>query len=270
MKKQLSLLVLTLGFIMITGCNFKELNNQWTDKPMKIDGNYSDWEGVNLQYFETQNFVMGSVNDAENIYLMFRFTDQRLARRIQRAGITCWLDTNGKKSKEYGIQYAGSVNLFLESMSEMGTSQIMSSEKNGRMDRLTKRLRSTLPGPGKIIVIKDEEKSEMAENQAQGPSAGSANHNGVFCFEIRMPIPISAKPGDEMSICMEFGGMSSGNFGQLKEQKGGSTTRGGRMGGGRGMGRGRGMRSEQRTPGYENFEKQEIWMKLILTGNAVN
>ena len=282
MRKQLCLLVMTLGFVLIIGCNSKELNNQWTDQPIKIDGDYSDWEGIDLQYFEELNLVMGSLNDAENLYLMFRFTDQKLARKIQKMGVTCWLDKNGKKDKKYGVQYTGSVNLHSKSRPEIETSNKMPLEKKERMDNLMERLRANLPGPGKIFVIKGEEEAEIGENQTQGPSAGSANHDGIFCFEFRMPIPISAKLGDEISLCMELGGLSAEDLSQLQQQRGSSQRSGDMMGGrgvmgrgggkgaGSGMGGGRGMgSSEQRPRGLEGLEKQEIWMKLILAEKEV-
>ena len=88
--RNLTFLLLIVGVFGITSNCKTELKNQWADSAITIDGGYSDWETVNLQFFEEINMVIGSQNDAENIYIMFRFTDQRLARKIQVMGVTIW------------------------------------------------------------------------------------------------------------------------------------------------------------------------------------
>ena len=126
MKKLIIISTLILTFTIISGCDSYKIQNKWQDGKISIDGDYSDWEDNDLQFFEETNAVIGSVNDAENLYIMFRFTDQKLARRIKRMGVTLWLDKEGKKNKNYGIRYTGSLDLHVSNRSEINSSQKMS------------------------------------------------------------------------------------------------------------------------------------------------
>ncbi len=46
-------------------------------------------------------------NDADNLYVIFIFNDPRsFMSTIQQTGITLWLNTDGKKKKDYGIRFA--------------------------------------------------------------------------------------------------------------------------------------------------------------------
>lgn len=283
MKKLLFLLSVIVGLTLIFGCDAKELKNQWVDQPIAIDGDCKDWESFELQFFEEENLMMGSLNDAENIYIMFRYTDQQLARKIQRMGVTVWLDREGKKQKNYGIKYNGSIELHSSFGPKVSTSEQNSRNKMDRRERMKNfmdRLGTHSPGPGKIWFIEGKEKTELPENQTSGASAGSANHNGIYCYEFRIPIPIGIKENNKINLCMELGGISSEELSEMRKQRGGSEGMRG-MGGGRppgsmgegrsgSMGRGRGMgRPGSRGPGgpgsmEKALEKKDIWMKILI------
>ena len=266
MKKLSIILIIIFMQSIIIGCNSHEIQNQYSEGMITTDGDYTDWESIDLQYIEELNLVMGSLNDTENLFVMFRFTDHKLARKIEMMGVTFWMAEKGNREKKFGVKYTGSVDLHVNSTSELRSSERMPSQIKERIEKF----RGDLPAPGKIMVIKNGEEIEMAENNKQGPSAGSTNHNGIYCYEFKMPIPISIKLGDEISLCMELGGANPEYLSTMREQRGAGGRSGGMMdgrgtGGGRGMGRGmRGKGGGDRSQAVKEFEKKEIWMKIVL------
>lgn len=312
MKKH-SFILLILSILMVIGCGKTKLNNQWTNSSIKIDGNSDDWDNKELQYFEKQNLMIGSVNDAENLYLMFRFNDRQLAHKIQEMGVTLWLDKTAKKEKTYGINYVGSTQLhtvvipkddnfnrpessdkrFSQTSGERGNRR--PGRDNAPIQKLIKRLKTNLPGPGKIWLIENENEKELVENQLSGVSAGSSYQDRMYCFEFRFPLPLGIKK-NKISMGIEFGGLSDEDLNEIQNEMskgpGGDMGRsGGGMGGrpGGGMGRpggGRGGRpgggmggpgggpggmmggpGVQKNDPSDMFKKQEIWMDIILAEN---
>ena len=258
--RNLSFLFATiLVFVMVHGCKNLKMQNQWADDPITIDGNYSDWDDNSLQYFEENNVMMGSMNDAENLYVMFRFNDQKLARKIQMFGVTIWLNEKGKKKKDYGIRYAGSVALNASLRPEVRSSENL--QRLGNMQQMSK----SRPEPGTITIISRGEETNLPENNPQGPSAASTNQQEVFCYEFRIPLPLNTEWGEKLSLGMEVGGIDPEDFAKMRGQTGGMRGGGGKSGGrmGGGMKGGRGSR-----PSIGNmFEKQEMWVRVLLAEN---
>lgn len=277
MRKQFYFITVISLFLIIFSCKTKQIETQWTDKPITIDGDYSDWEGVPLEYFEDQNIILGAVNDNENLYIMFRFSDYNMAKRIQRMGITLWLDKEGEKNKDYGIRYTGGTELLKVEPPQVNTNPENTSQKQNRRTAMIENLRQKLhlPITGNIIIITGEQEEEKSENQFQGPSAGSTYKDGLFAYEFRLPIPISVKPGEKISLCVELGGLDQSDIDKMQGQKMNSgesssmsgTGMGGGRGGGMGGGKGgrKGMRSSNQ--GFQNMEKQNVWINLILAEN---
>ena len=272
--RNLSFLFATiLVFVMVHGCKNLKMQNQWADDPITIDGNYSDWDDNSLQYFEENNTMMGSMNDADNLYIMFRFNDQTLARKIQMFGVTIWLDEKGKKKKDYGIRYAGSVALSAGLRPEVSSSEKL--QRLGKMQQMSK----SRPEPGTITIISRGEDTNLPENNPQGPSAASASQKGTFCYEFRITLPLNRESGEETSLGMEVGGIDPEDLPEMRGQtggmRGGGGRRGGEMMGGRGGRMGGGMRGGggPRPMGGDRqlmrkmFEKQEMWVKVLLAEN---
>jgi hypothetical protein len=283
MKKSIILIILPLALSFLMSCNSKELKNQWAEKSLIIDGNFDDWEGYDLRYFEDENLIMGTLNDFENVYMMVRFTNMQLARKINRHGVTIWIDKQGKKKKTYGIQYTGSYDIHQNLIKlKQQLSQPDFPMHDDNVQRLSARIKPDVPGPGKIRIIENEDKRELDENQLHGVAAGSQNYNGMFCYEFRLPLPIGLQSKEKLDLCFEIGGLSSdemkdlmasrkGNPDGMSGRPGGVGGRPGGMGGrpqgmGRpgGMGAGRGGFGRGQRPDSKFIEEQDIWMKLIL------
>ena len=76
-----------------------------------LDGDPADWEGFPIAYLQDTLHVMAIAHDDSNIYVMYRFADQRLARQLLMRGVTLWINGDGKtknKNEEFAVRYPGS------------------------------------------------------------------------------------------------------------------------------------------------------------------
>jgi hypothetical protein len=99
---------LTFSFfiaVLTVNCAKTLYPSRWQVAPVVADGNISEWS-VPLQYYDNDtrlNYALS--NDAKNLYVCIRATDDRTQIRMLRAGFTVWLDPEGKKNKATGITY---------------------------------------------------------------------------------------------------------------------------------------------------------------------
>ncbi|MBN1350116.1 hypothetical protein JXJ21_11945 [candidate division KSB1 bacterium] len=280
MKKLMAVLIGLLGFSLIVSCGGDQIQTQWADRTITINGKSDDWEGIAPHILEDQNMSMCLANDENSIYLMFQGNDEQLARRIQMMGVTIWLDKSGEKKKDYGICYTGSADMHFgkrPGMPDMPASDGRSENMNERMERMREKRRLNLPAPGKIFILRGDEKNERPESALDGPAAGSAFNNGGFCYEFRMPIPITLEPNQKIKLGLELGGMSKDDRDAMRQGMKGMRDGGGDMGmppgdmggGPGGMGRGPGgMRGGGRPPRGQESEKQDLWFTVILADNS--
>jgi len=271
MKKSIFIVISLIGFSLISGCGGDKIENQWLDQEIAIDGKYEDWEGINQNILEDLNIVVGMANDETNLYLMFRMNDERMARRIRMMGVIVWLNKDGKKRKDYGICYTGSTDLHISDRPGLRPTDERSTQMEERMKKMRERLGENLPRAGRIMVIQGDEKTERDESAFEGPAAGSTYENGVFCYEFKLPIPISTDLKKKMKLGLELGSISDEDRKAMMQEMGGRSGggMGGRPGGmgGRPGGRGGrpgGMRGGERHSGGTGFEKQEVWFDVVL------
>ena len=271
MKKSIFIVISLIGFSLISGCGGDKIENQWLDQEIAIDGKYEDWEGINQNILEDLNIVVGMANDETNLYLMFRMNDERMARRIRMMGVIVWLNKDGKKRKDYGICYTGSTDLHISDRPGLRPTDERSTQMEERMKKMRERLGENLPRAGRIMVIQGDEKTELDESAFEGPAAGSTYENGVFCYEFKLPIPISTDLKKKMKLGLELGSISDEDRKAMMQEMGGRSGggMGGRPGGmgGRPGGRGGrpgGMRGGERHSGGTGFEKQEVWFDVVL------
>ena len=59
------------------GVNFE---SRPTDRPIHIDGNPADWDGLPTAYLEGSLRAISITHDDDNIYIMYRFGDERPAQ----------------------------------------------------------------------------------------------------------------------------------------------------------------------------------------------
>jgi hypothetical protein len=103
-----TVLVLALASSSLpAGCKTQEVQTNWSAEPVNVDVEMTEWTGGSTVYFEDIGVQLGLRDDNQDLYLLFRFSNQTWVRAIRRSGVTVWLDTSGKKKKNFRIRYAG-------------------------------------------------------------------------------------------------------------------------------------------------------------------
>jgi len=222
-----------------------------------LDGDPSDWEGIPINYLKDSLHVSAIAHDDENLYLMFRFADQGLARQLLMRGVTLWINGDGKtkkKNEQFAVRYPGSEQIaeqFEGEDSRVGryraeTDGSDASARGGPPPSLA----SMRQVPGELTVIRMGLKEMKTETGDAGPTAASAFNEGVFCYELKIPFAdIGGKIADaspakkrQVAIGVQIAGMTQAEMETLqaamREEMGGT---GGRGGGGMGGGPPSGM-----------------------------
>ncbi|HTA83557.1 MAG TPA: hypothetical protein VK783_11500 [Bacteroidia bacterium] len=121
-KKRTLLATVVFSLTLFSACSpgyvYKSL---WQSTPVVIDGQTNDWE-VPLRFFDDKTKLNYSItNDAQNIYICVRATDNENVNGITRRGLQLWIDTTGKKGHQVGILFP---------MMQKGEGQSESKHKN--------------------------------------------------------------------------------------------------------------------------------------------
>jgi len=219
-----------------------------------LDGDPSDWEEIPLTYLEDSLHVSAIAHDDDNLYLMYRFADEGLARRLLMRGVTLWINGDGKtkkKKEEFAVRYPGSAQIAEQFKDEDPREEQYRAETEGSgtpgRGGPPPSLASMRQVPGQLTVIRMGMKETGNENDAGGPTAASAFNEGVFCYELKIPFAdIGGKIADaspatkrQVAIGVQIGGMTQAEMetmqAAMKEKMGsmgGTGGRGGGMGGG--------------------------------------
>ncbi|MCD4750562.1 MAG: hypothetical protein K8R59_14425 [Thermoanaerobaculales bacterium] len=243
-----------------------------------VDGLSTDWNDIDLRYLEKSLRTLGITHDAENLYLMWRFGDERLATMILARGVTVWVNGNAKMKETVGVRYSGSValaqTLLLPNAGHFGedsdTDQIQ-----GMGRRFTPR------EPGVVTLLEGMTETDFAEDHPQGPSAASMRVKDIFCYELRIPLGlvggrVAESPADEdrkLTLGIQIGGLSPSeryeNKAIMGQMSGGGMSGGGMGGPGAGMDgggrRGGGMTGGHgRSGGGRMTPPEVVWLKIDL------
>ncbi|MCU0610509.1 MAG: hypothetical protein MUE60_01810 [Candidatus Eisenbacteria bacterium] len=88
------------------GCGEEPLVSHWADLRPVIDGDGAEWPISYMAYVDETRGVIGVTNDDSTAYLLFRFRDQKTARKAMVGGVTAWWSPRGSKDREIGIRFA--------------------------------------------------------------------------------------------------------------------------------------------------------------------
>lgn len=73
--------------------------------PLRVDGMMDDWADVELQQEKKYGIDYAFKNDGDLLYILFVFNDPRYLTSINMTGMTIYLNTEGKKDKDYYINF---------------------------------------------------------------------------------------------------------------------------------------------------------------------
>ena len=221
-----------------------------------VDGNASDWQGADLMYDEDGVRVLGIAHDADSLYLMWKFSDERLAREILVRGVMVWVNGDNKKKETFGLRYGGS-----EELSKALPPPEGKDFPEGPDPRHFAMMREqfTLCESGFITIFDGDRIAELPENGPDGPRAASALHDGVFVYEVEIPLTtVGGKVSSEapatdrrVVVGVQVGGLTPDEQKEMRDRMGrggGPGGMGGPPGGGMG-GPGGGMWGGMGGPG---------------------
>ncbi len=263
MKRTKLCAALLLSIILVGGPNAsaaKKIESSPIGDRIVLDGDPADWEGVPMNYLKDSLHVSAIAHDDDNLYVMYRFADDGLARRLLMRGVTLWINGDGKtknKKEEFAVRYPGSKQI-AEHFEDVDPKQEGKGAETGGSGQPGRggpplSLSSMRQVPGQLTVIRMGVTETGDESNNAGPTAASAFNEGVFCYELKIPIAdIGGKIADaspakrrQMAIGVQIGGMTKAEMKSLqaamKEESGSSGGQGGRGGGGMGSGPPSGM-----------------------------
>jgi len=253
-------ILLTSIILLSLACASQNIKSTKIDVPVVVDGDGNDWEKFPLAFDEDFNFIYGALNTESDLYLMFRFNDNRLASMISSRGGTIWIGQN----KHFGIHYIN------ESMRDLMFNS--SGRKPGQPDR-----EERFQPAGTFSIVGND--SVWTPDMEQYPSleADFKMNDGLYCFEIKIPFKhkddikiLNKNPGDNIEIGFELAPIDENMKKQMDDQmkqRRGEKPEGmppdGLPGGGR---RGGGMRGGGQHSGNRemNFDAKEIWFEVTL------
>lgn len=218
------------------------------NRTITVDGATTEWRGLALAYLGKSVHILGVARDRSNLYLMWRFSDRRLARRVMARGVTIWLNGDGKKKESFGVRYAGSEGLARSLKKEMAATRRRAGNASDREDRepargmppgdvprdqrrpdgMRRRGPSRLQQPGTLTIFEGDKMRVVYEDNEHGPRAASALRDGVYGYEMLIPLKMiggkvarmaAGEPGT-LRIGIEIGGMSSSERKVMRERAG--------------------------------------------------
>ncbi len=278
------LIIFTIFPFALSGCKGLEMKSTWTDKPITVDGNFDDWSGKPLSFFDDQEVTLGFCNDSDNLYIHFRTRNRQTAAMVRMTGLTVYFDTNGKKKKDFYLKFNDGpkredrMGRGMEMRERPGSDSASATQREG--DRMR-------PGgfnsePVLMCYVKDVivEKIIPMDGE-QGPSAAYKKEGEFYSYEMSVPLKESGlrdyglglTPGQPVMIGLHWGGQperpEGGEHGGFRMGGGGVDMPGGGGMPGGGMTGGGGFDDERPgggRPGGQHREtpkEQEVWIKVL-------
>jgi len=96
--------LLSLAYLLLSGCATPRLVGNQLDHPVTIDGDLGEWQST-LQEFPDQKVWMAASDDGEFLYLAIRIWDRGYVKPISKNGLVVWLDPTGQKHKDLGVKF---------------------------------------------------------------------------------------------------------------------------------------------------------------------
>jgi hypothetical protein len=270
MKHLFLLSISSLLFIFFIGCSEEEAQSCWLNKSILVDGNGKDWKDIPLTFNEDLNLIYGMANNDTSVNLMIRFSDQDLANKLSRRGMTLWLNETNEEEKLLGIHYVD------ESARELKPGKEGGFDRNQTPDLRAGSQQPFVPGGTFTLALKDSKTGTNIKN-VRGLEAAAGYWDGLYCFEFKASLNEPEKtihslsvPGDgKINACLEIGPMTAEEQERMKKkmaQRDESVGRGGgTKGGGRGGGRkGGGMKGSSSQMQTIDTDGQEMWITIML------
>jgi hypothetical protein len=189
-----------------------EYVSQWTAAPVAIDGNMLEWQGDPLAEEGKVDVNYGFRNDGNYLYILFQFTDMRYLSTLKWTGMNVYIDTQGKKSKDYALNFQKkqvTAEEFLE---------IMRRQRGELSEADINQIRSNPSYVSHMIELVDKNSGDDEPVDIHGPNQATFRSMGnpqqqIYTFEFAIPLErdadkagVGAQPGSTVKVGFEWGG----------------------------------------------------------------
>lgn len=216
-------LFLISAALFLSACSSDKFNSSWKQSEINIDGNSSDWSGIPMNYVEDMQIMYGVINDAQNMDVVIRFSDHRLARHLGMRGVTFWFD--GENDRTAGFHYADET--------------IPRSREQFSREQSTQPQSNYIPSGSFTLKFSKETDERILISDEPDFEAAFGENEGLYSLEMRMPLLYFTESLKDQNVLEAT--IVLDEF-ERPEQPGrrGGPPQGGMMGGGGGMGGRRG------------------------------
>jgi len=261
---------LVLGAALVTRVAAETTESTWPTQTIVIDGSFADWKNVPTQFNADLNLVSAVSNDQDFLYVMIRFQDAHLARKMNLCGSTLWLNCKNQKDKNRGIRY------FNENQPTEPDRENPPAEPAEMPATDMPPVHGNVEMTGSFTLKTNDATEPITDTAFQ---SAVAFQNGFYCFEYQIPLAEmdaaaagrKIKPGEKFKIGLEIEAVSPEIRAKMEERmknrKPPEDGPRGKMGmppsgrGNRGSGPGGGPTGGHRPQLEEN---QEIWFTIRL------
>jgi len=236
LMKQITMAVLIIYLISVTGCNQEQIHSIWNDETIMIDGDDQEWHSRQFVP-KGEKVALGIMNDEANLYLSFRTADQQTIIRALSLGFTIWIDPKGGKKQVFGIRYP--IGAGFGEMRGLLRGQWAAYDEREEQIRLLMVSQTMVDVYGRDNTLINH----IPQSNADGIKLKSMYTQGQFIFEVQIPFTIITEQtgGPKLSLGAKVGvGFVAGAIDRdaLREQMGGRAGGGGERPGGSMGGRG--------------------------------
>jgi len=207
------LLTMVIAVSFIGHSKEKTVKCEWVSTALNIDGSSQDWAGEALLFEEKLQTEYAFGNDGENLFALFIFKDPEYLSSIDATGMTIWINLEGKKKKEYGINFMKMVlkpEQFIALM-EKRRGPLSEEEKNEIRSQPQYFIHNAR------VITKDKTKEDASGGEDVEPVIfRSAQQPNGIVYEFSIPLErktetapgVGAKPGELFTVCFEWGGLT--------------------------------------------------------------
>ncbi len=274
MKNISVLFVLIFIITYLIGCGTKEIQSQWTENEIIIDGDFSEWNDIPIKVLsDDPNIYMRVLNNNEYLYIMAGFSDQVLARMFQRNGVTLWLDNRAKKKKEFGIIYKSDIDIPNSIIRDNPFRRGDPSNSQSRFTRQPSRV------PEGLSIIDEDGHIIQLGVMPKGPLGNIKVVREAYNVEFMIPLEVSdktpyavdASPGAKVSLGLEMDLLSKEEREMMEKRMSEMGGRGGMSGmGDRGSREGMGGKSGGGMGdrgGMQMPANKQLWINIFLAAD---
>jgi hypothetical protein len=214
LKTVFAILCLLLTVTYQVSAKENVIKSSWTDIPVKIDGFINEWKDDTLNVEDKVKVDYAFKNNADYIFVFFRFNDPKYLSTIEHTGITLWLNTQGKKKKNLGVKFTKKqisadeyIAMLEKRQGPLGAEQKEQFRQNA----------SYTISQAKMVDKKGKPLDHDEQSASMGESANNVSvQEDSVVYEFRvdikgMPEEVlgkAATPGEMLKIGFEWGGLT--------------------------------------------------------------